>query len=585
MKKNVLALSITAALFGLTGGAQAMTGTLGGATAASDLALNGDGTGHILLVPYFSTQSGNATLINLVNTNTTIAKAVKVRFRGAANSDDIFDFQVFLSPGDVWTANVSKGADGRSVLTTGDASCTKPAKATLNATPFVTSRLDSTLTADQKANGTREGYIEIFTMADIPKASNAAATKDGVDNTKAGVIAAGDNPLYTAVKHVSGVAPCTGAAWTALDGDGVGGGADIMTWNAAAATNSANSFGLVPPTTGLMANWTIINTVGAAAWSGEAFAIESRAGAPAVAANGNVVYWPQTGFAPTNVNFYTADPLLRSGAAAVGRVYSVDAAGTTYTAASVALPAVTAGDYDLPDVSTPYTATATPAAAAVTDPLLQARSVTAAIAATSATNEFLTTSSISAATDWVFSMPTRRYNVAFAYGFTASATDDGRRFTDLQNAGTFAQAYFSGANTLVATSTNGNGRQVCVKGITPTAYDREETTLASSASVVVSPSTPADPLSFCGEAAVLSINNGGIIAAGTGALKASVAVKDLDVTYREGWMKLATPAATATPGGGATIQGLPVLGSSFTRAVGGTAGQTFGAAYKHRFAR
>lgn len=582
MKKNVLALSITAALFGLTGGAQAMTGTLGGATAASDLALNGDGTGHILLVPYFSSQSGNATLLNLVNTDTVRAKAVKVRFRGAANSDDIFDFQVFLSPGDVWTANVSKGSDGRSVLTTSDASCTKPAKATLNATPFVTARLDSTLTADQKANGTREGYIEIFTMADIPKLANAAATKDTIADTKAGV-GAGDNPLYTVVKHVSGVAPCTGAAWTALDGDGAGGGADLMTWNAATGVQSANSYGFLPPTTGLMANWTIINTVGAAAWSGEAFAIESRAAG--VAATGHVVYWPQTGYAPTNVNFYTADPLLRSGAAAVGRVYSVDSTGLVYTAASTLLPAVTAGDYDLPDVSTPYTTTATPAAAAAGDPLLQARSVTASIAASSATNEFLTTSSISASTDWVFSMPTRRYNVAFHYGYTASATDDGRRFTDLQNAGTFVQAYFSGSNTLVATSTNGNGRQVCVKGITPSAYDREETTSSSSASVVVSPSTPADPLSFCGEAAVLSINNGGIIAAGTGSLKASVAVKDLDVTYREGWMRLATPAATATPGGGATIQGLPVLGASFTRAVGGAGGQTFGAAYKHRFAR
>lgn len=582
MKKNVLALSITAALFGLTGGAQAMTGTLGGATAASDLALNGDGVGHILLVPYFSSQSGNATLLNLVNTDTVRAKAVKVRFRGAANSDDIFDFQVFLSPGDVWTANVSKGADGRSVLTTSDASCTKPSKATLNATPFVTARLDSTLTADQKANGTREGYIEIFTMADIPKLANAAATKDTIADTKAGV-GTGDNPLYTVVKHVSGVAPCTGAAWTALDGDGAGGGADLMTWNTVDGTQSANSYGLLPPTTGLLANWTIINTVGAAAWSGEAFAIESRAAG--VAGTGNVVYWPQTGYAPTNVNFYTADPLLRSGAAAVGRVYSVDSTGLVYTAASTLLPAVTAGDYDLPDVSTPYTATATPAAAAATDPLLQARSVTASIAASSATNEFLTTSSISASTDWVFSMPTRRYNVAFNYAYTASATDDGRRFTDLQNAGTFAQAYFSGSNTLVATSTNGNGRQVCVKGITPTAYDREETTSTSSASVVVSPSTPADPLSFCGEATVLSINNGGIIAAGTGSLKASVAVKDLDVTYREGWMKLATPSATATPGGGATITGLPVLGASFVRAVGGTAGQTFGAAYKHRFAR
>ena len=574
MKKNVLALSITAALFGLTGGAQAMTGTLGGATALTDLVLNGDGTGHVLLVPYFTTQSGNATLLNLVNTNQTVGKAVKVRFRGAANSDDIFDFQVFLSPGDVWTANVSKGTDGRSVLTTSDATCTKPAKAVLNTTPFVTSRLDTGLTVDQKANGTREGYIEIFNMGDIPASGvvdPGLEAQDDIAATTAGAVtAAGANPLYTAIKHVSGVAPCTGAAWAALDT------ANTMAWNAGAPTTTTpRAYGLLPPTTGLLANWTIINTVGAAAWSGEAFAIESRAAG--VAATGNVVYWPQTGTAPSGTNDYTADPLLRTAS-----VYSYN--GALYKTDTTA--GVTAGNYDLPDVSTPYSATAN---AALVDirPLVQARTVTAAIAASSARNEFLTTAAISATTDWVFSQPTRRYSVAMDYTVTASATDDGRRFSSLQGlvlndlADLGTTRYFDHSNTLVSTNTNNNGRQVCVKNITTKVYDREETTVTGTTDVVVSPSTPADPLSFCGEASVLSINNGGIIAAGTGSLKASVAVKDLDVSYKEGWMTLSTPAVAVAAG----TNGLPVLGSAFVRAVGNAGGQTFGAAQKHRFSR
>ena len=71
MKKNVLALSITAAVVGLgfAGGAQAMT-SIGGASTPSELQLNGDGVGHMLLVPYYSAQAENATLINLVNTDT-----------------------------------------------------------------------------------------------------------------------------------------------------------------------------------------------------------------------------------------------------------------------------------------------------------------------------------------------------------------------------------------------------------------------------------------------------------------------------------------------------------------------------------
>jgi hypothetical protein len=571
MKKNVLALSITAAVvsFGFAGGAQAMTGALSGAATSSSLALNGDGVGHMLLVPYFTAQDKNATLINIVNTDVVNGKAVKVRFRGAANSDDIYDFQVFLSPGDVWTANVSKGADGRAQLTTADASCTKPAKAVLNATPFVTGRLDSTLTADQKANGTREGYVEIFNMGDIPKgkfvdagtytAGTAAGQATGGTGTNKD-----DNALYTAIKHVSKVAPCSGDAWTYLD-------TNNLTYGTANAAATSSYAGLTAPTTGLMANWTIINVVGAAAWSGEAVAVQSVVTATGAATTGNVVYWPQTGDAvgiPT-INSYTADPLLRS-----ANVSKYDPTGAAYAADTT--PAVTAGYYDLPDFSTPYTQTAAPAAVTAQ---VQAKSVTGAIASTSTTNEFLTDTAIVASTDWVFSMPTRRYSVAFDYAATISGTDDGRRFTDI-NGDAFATGYFLQQNTLVSSSTNNNGRQVCVKGITTTPYDREETGVASVTTVVVSPSTPADPLSFCGEAAVLSINNGGIQTAGTGALKASVAVKDLDVTFRDGWMKISTPAPALTAG---DKMGLPLVGASFERAWAGT--QSFGVTSAHRMTR
>jgi len=87
MKKNVLAMSVAAALLGATGAANAIT-TVGGGDATGTV-LNPNGTGHILMVPYFSAQGDNATLLNLVNTDVTNGKAVKVRFRGARNSDDV----------------------------------------------------------------------------------------------------------------------------------------------------------------------------------------------------------------------------------------------------------------------------------------------------------------------------------------------------------------------------------------------------------------------------------------------------------------------------------------------------------------
>lgn len=586
MKKNVLALSMAAALAGLTGGAYAMNGTLGGATAGSALTLNGDGIGHALVLPYFTTQNSNSTKINLVNTDQVNGKAVKVRFRGAANSDDIFDFQVFLSPGDVWTASIAQNANGVSQLTTADASCTKPSAAVLNATPFVTARLDPSMTAAQLANGTREGYVEIFNMGDIPKAGVVAATVMdvvGLGGTAAGsVAAAGDNPLYTAIKHVNNVAPCSGAAWTNLD-------TTNMVWNAAAATaTTPSALGLLPPSTGLMGNVTIINIVGAASWTGEAVAIQSTAAGAAAA--GNVVYWPQTATAPAGiVGDYTADPLMRA-----AYVYSNQTALdiiANYTKDTT--PAVAAGNYDLPDLSTPYSAAA--GVATLISPLNQAGSVTASLAATAATNEFLTDTAIQASTDWVFSMPTRRYSVALDYA-AISATDNGKRFSDLNQAtgnnqpatAAFGTGYFLPQNTTVVTDTsvagtNGNGRQICVSGVTYKVFNREESTLTGGTAVVVSPSTPTPGLTFCGEATVLSFNNGGIVAAGTGALKASVAVKDLDVTYRDGWMRLATPSATTTPNGAGSVAGLPVVGASFSRAFAGA--NSFGATYNHRFAR
>lgn len=540
MKKNVLALSIAAGLLGLAGGAHAVT-DVGGATAATSLAQNLDGIGHILVVPYFTAQGANNTLLNIVNTDQTNGKAVKVRFRGAANSDDIYDFQVFMSPGDVWSANIAKGATGLSQLTTSDKTCTKPAAATLNTTPFVTARLDQTLTGDALASQTREGYIEILNMADIVPG----------------------NALFTAIKHVSGVAPCSGAAWTALD--------------LAVDTNVVgyNGLFLSSPTTGLMANWTIINTVGAAAWSSTAVALESRAAG--VAAAGHLVYWPQTStpVAAATADNYTADPLIRDTSLVPG-------VGTAVTVA--AAPAFAAGFYDFPDLSTAYTTTASAAGAAnANGPLQQAFALTSQLHATTITNEFLTGSGIGATTDWTFAMPTRRYHVAFNYSVSGAA--EGRRFTEILDDGapaTMVSGYFVNSNTTVV------NRQICVTGITYKVFDREEQTPTSSNQVVISPSSPGVPTAFCGEDSVLTLNNAGATASGS--LGAMVAIKDLTVPYAAGWMVMATPAGNATAAAagvnvGAIAVGLPVLGGSYAKAIGSTGGQTFGAAWDHRFGR
>lgn len=528
MKKNVLALSVAALMAGFAGGAHAITAVDTIGTTAVDLQFGNTGTGHMLVVPYFSTQDGNSTLLSIINTDETKGKAVKVRFRGAANSDDIYDFQVFLSPGDVWTANVSAGADGKSFLTTADASCTKPAKATLNSTPFVTTRLNPAATAEVKANNTREGYIEIFNMADIVKP------------------AAGATNLYTSIKHKNGVAPCANIAADAVAGTTASAAWTAINAETDNATLTAGVIGMAPPTTGLVANWTIINVPKSVAWSGAAAAIEAvdAAGVPAA---GNVVYFPQTGngiTAATAIAF-TADPLL--------------------TGVGGGTPAVAGALYDLPDMSTPYVTGAA-------NPSAQAVALANAIAATSVMNEFWTEPTISAETDWVFSMPTRRYAVAVDYKAADPLIPGAVKPAPVYNVAN--AGHFAAANTKMS------GDKLCVSGITNSPWDREERQPTAPDDVVISPSEPGAPVLFCGETSVLSFNNGG--AATTAVLSANVAVKDIDVGYTNGWVKLNTPGAVAA-------NGLPVLGQAYVSAFNpgvsqGTAGN-FNMGWSHRFVR
>lgn len=529
MKKNVLTLSITAALVGLgfAGGAHAIglgnnTGTdpITGATGTKLLA-SVDGIGQMLVVPYYTVQGGNTTMINLVNTDTVNGKAVKVRFRGAANSDDVFDFQVFLSPADVWSASVSQDSAGQARLTVStsaanpETSCTKPSKAALNATPFSTVRVDPNRSAAGQLNETREGYVEMFNMADIrPFMANGTTA----------------NALYTAIKHKSTdgnrplVAPCTAAALNLLDADPV---------NVAA----ANTLGLFAPTSGLMSNWIILNGIDAGAWSGQATALNAVDGSGVIVA-GALTYFPQTDqklldlIVASRVATFTADPVL------------------------IANPSMMRV-YDLPDFSIPYTASALPAD--------QVTRLGDAIATNNIINEFLTYSAINATTDWVLSMPTRRYSAAYDYKADEAVYNTGSRF-------------FNSTNVIVL------DRQLCLKNASSTSYDQEEYTAVDLSTVIISPQPIAGGKSFyiCGEVSVMSFNNGekagaaGLITTASGSLKATVARSAIDNSYNAGWSNVVTPGLGF---------GTPVLGYQAIRALGNATGQAFGATLDHRTTR
>lgn len=596
MRKNVLSLSIAAMIGGLGFAGAASAGIAYEAAAttkaaatfpatnAAKLVLSADGVGHNLLTPYYTVQNGNGTLLSIVNTDTTNGKAVKVRFRGAANSDDVFDFTVLMSPGDVWTANVYKDAtSGLARLYTPDNSCTLPRRSELNNQQFKVDRV-----YNKDAVQTLEGYVEIFNMADIPPTVPGAAATGTIDENGGDLLA---NALYTAIKHVKGVNPCGSTA------DGVALPAavlklktdpklgDILNGAAATAADDRTALlkhGLWTPSTGLMGSWTILNqSTGFVSWSANMVAVEARAvsGGKDVAARGRVVFSPQMDdTVPGNViNQLTADPLLRAKTGAVASDSGI----------------VAAAQYDLPDMSTPYLTSAAlaalqpaVAAPATDNPVAQANVLTGALAVQQVMNEYVTNPLINAQTDWVFSMPTRRYSIGVDYTNIAAvgaAPKPAAIFNDVaaqQVTLNLISPYFTAVNTKMGTGgTSGDPiYQACVEtgagANTVTAFDQEES--SASSDFVVSPGT-AKRVKFCGETSVLTVNS-------TSSLGASIAVKDIATGFSSGWMTIKTPGNTV----GAATVGLPVLGHAFVKMTGAPAAgksTNYSITQEHRYTR
>jgi hypothetical protein len=151
-------------------------GSLGAIGAAEAVYLNPDGLGQVLIYPYYTVNAKAAgaapfsSLLSVVN-STGSAKAVKVRFIEGRNSQEVLDFNLFLSPKDVWVAGIIPTADGGAGVFTPDSSCTSPvvSKDPLAPTPFV-NYLFSGTNDDGAGSGldrTREGYVEIIEMGNL----------------------------------------------------------------------------------------------------------------------------------------------------------------------------------------------------------------------------------------------------------------------------------------------------------------------------------------------------------------------------------------------------------------------------------
>jgi hypothetical protein len=251
IKKNSLHVAVAAGL--------AAAGFAGSANAVN---INPDGLGQVLLFPYYTARANYVTALSLVNTTNT-TKAVKVRFLEGKNSREVLDFNLFMSPFDVWTGGVVQTTNGARVISN-DNSCVTPSDL------FAETRTDSGLALNEFKNfqytganadaaafptldRTREGYFEVIEM---------------------GIVASAQITGY--IKHNSAGVP---ANCTALDALDPGSGGMTVFPNVGVFLN--------PPTGGLAGRASIINAANGANYTYEPTAVDGWT---------NAVTYSQAGF-------------------------------------------------------------------------------------------------------------------------------------------------------------------------------------------------------------------------------------------------------------------------------------------------
>lgn len=131
-------------------------------TATTPISVARKGAGDALLFPVFYVGNGWETHIRVINTNTTNAVVAKVVFYSGKDSQELRDFNIYLSAGDVWTGTLKIDADGKArVISTDDsAPLTDGTMASANK-PFKSDPIDMPA-----------GYIEVIGCASTVDSNN-----------------------------------------------------------------------------------------------------------------------------------------------------------------------------------------------------------------------------------------------------------------------------------------------------------------------------------------------------------------------------------------------------------------------------
>jgi hypothetical protein len=523
MKKNILSLAVASGVAGLAVSAQAA------------MYLNPEGTGQVLLYPYYNAENGNETSMHIVNTTGT-AKAVKVRFMEYVNSQEVLDFNLYLSKYDhfAFTIFANPNGDGAAIITR-DNSCTVPAlgdasvpapysgSTTTNADGSIT-RIQPFLPYQYAADAynsdyrTNVGHVEVIEMGVV---SDVAAVLDA-DNNNAVVTPAFPAASY-ATHDAAGVpANCAGLvdAWTS--GSATGG-----QWLSGTGSPAA---GITQPTGGLYGLSNILNNSDAAAYGVEA--------------------------------------------AAVADFWATGTAGTAHTDPGNLLPSLASGDDDSLVANAGKFYTLGFAAGREID------AVSSLFMAEDIANDVMTNADLSGETDWIVTFPTRRY---YVNGTNAIAP-----FTDIYQGVTVKDA--SGNITL-----QGAPNSSC-EAVTVSPYNREESTSVTPPgqpifSPAPAPGTPTALPSLCYETNTIAVNGVSAVNATVSTDTVLAAAISLANANGEGWQvigfngtsnahNMGVATSNGTGGAAGTLGGLPVMGFAAFEYTNATS--NFGFAAEHK---
>jgi hypothetical protein len=188
---------------------------LAGASSANAVSLSTNGLGEVLIYPYYTVNKDQATLISIVNAGDT-GKVVTVFVMEGYNGRAVLDFNLVLSPHDVWTAAITQSGDDISAaqIATTDTSCTDPPLRG-HTQVFSTAGFDGSAGDPPAADAgphtaarTREGYIAIFARGDIdPGSALAQATTHVQNGTPGGGVPPGCDEISDAAISEAVVAP------------------------------------------------------------------------------------------------------------------------------------------------------------------------------------------------------------------------------------------------------------------------------------------------------------------------------------------------------------------------------------------